>query len=248
MGKVLVIDQGNTRSKITIFQNEEIVESYTLEHLSLETLLPTVEKHKPEGGIYCSVARVDPKFAESLRLLVDEELITFTAHTPVPLEIEYAEGMLGPDRLAAAVGASTLFPGKNILIIDAGTALTCDVVAGSVFKGGNISPGLNMRFRALHTFTGRLPMVEAEKVENLPPFGTDTRQAIQCGVQLGYLNEIKGVVSEARCVYGIEKVAITGGDSPFILESGILADTDYYADRDIVARGLNRIYHYNETI
>ncbi|MCD8193274.1 MAG: type III pantothenate kinase, partial [Tannerellaceae bacterium] len=148
---------------------------------------------------------------------------------------------LGKDRLAAAVGANYLQPGKDLLIIDAGTAITYEVVeAAGIYTGGNISPGMTTRFRALNHFTEKLPLV-AEK-EDIPPIGYNTETAIQAGVVNGIIYEMDGYINDLRVKYPGLLVFLTGGHS-FYFERRL--KNSIFADINLVMTGLNRILEYN---
>lgn len=247
MGKILAIDHGNTRTKVAVFEGDRLYETIVVESLNVESLLPLMERYVLCGAIYGSVGHVDPKFAETLRHLLDGELIIFTSNTPVPLKIDYSTPQtLGTDRVAAGVAVAKDYGEHSVLVIDAGSALTCDIVCNATFRRGNISPGLNMRFRALHSFTGRLPH-EKWNGEILPLFGTSTSEAIRCGVVNGFIAEIEKAIAEGKKNYGVSRVVITGGDAAMVAPT-LGEETEIIADPDLVVRGLNQIYLYNETI
>ena len=155
---------------------------------------------------------------------------------------------LGSDRIAAVAGALSLYLGKDVLIINAGTAITYEFLNHKgEYLGGSISPGLNMRYMALHTFTSRLPLVELD--ENLPELiGTDTVSAIRSGVQLNTLFEIKEVINAYRNLYGENlSICMCGGDSKtFVtqLKNSIFAD-HLELQPDLVLIGLNQILTFN---
>ncbi len=164
--------------------------------------------------------------------------IWFSCDTPSLLNIKYkTPHTLGPDRLAAAIGAWNLAKGRNILIIDAGSAITIDFVdSKGNYHGGNISPGIKMRLRALHEFTGKLPLVEKEG--DTPQMGYDTETAIRSGVINGICREIDGYIATIKEKYGDVLVFLTGGDeNP--LKNNI--KSRIFADKYLVAKGLNRI-------
>jgi type III pantothenate kinase len=194
------------------------------------------------------VARLDAKFIETLRHLLDQDMVTFTAATPIPIKTDSdTPESLGTDRLAAAVGAATLFPGENVLIIDAGSAVTYDIVdAEGTFRGGNISPGMRMRFNALHTFTGRLPLIDDACDADIPTWGKSTHDAIAAGVVNGLCAEIEKIAATA-VMQGCSKIVFTGGDSQYLMSHSSLNHLPTAYEPDLVAKGLNRIYRYNET-
>ena len=165
-------------------------------------------------------------------------IVWFNNSTPCPLKIKYGTpGTLGPDRIAAAVGAWDEAPGRNILVIDAGSAITYDIVDNKGnFLGGNIAPGIKMRLRSLHEFTDRLPMVV--KDGDVPFIGYDTETAIRSGVITGICHEIEGYIRAAREKFGEVFVFLTGGDG-ISLKNNI--KSSIFADKFLVAKGLNRI-------
>ena len=170
--------------------------------------------------------------------------VLFDHNTPLPVKNQYATpATLGQDRLAASVGANAIYPNENILIIDAGSAITYDFVSedGS-FVGGNIAPGLKMRFTILQRMTKKLPLVEAEENEILPLFGRNTRDAIAAGVIRGIVFEVKGYMRDLQEQIPHYKTIITGGNAPFILH-GLQADVRF--ERHLVLKGLNQILLYN---
>ena len=145
------------------------------------------------------------------------------------------------DRIAAAVGAWARFPGSDLLVIDAGTAITIDLVrADHTYLGGNISPGTSMRFRALHEFTANLPLVKTEGRPGM--MGEDTGSAIRSGVVRGIVFELQGYINEQKIRYPDLKVVMTGGDAK-IFEK-MLKNT-IFVDSNLNLYGLQRILEYN---
>ena len=148
---------------------------------------------------------------------------------------------LGRDRLAAAVGATVLYPGENVLIVDFGTAVTIDLVtADATFRGGCISPGMKTRFRALHDYTAKLPLCAATESEELA--GLNTRQAIELGVMNGITFEIEGYAARMRSRIEDLCVIFTGGDANFFVKR---IKNTIFANCNLVFCGLNRILEYN---
>lgn len=161
-----------------------------------------------------------------------------SSDTPIPLKIKYrTPHTLGSDRLAAAIGAQGEAPGRNILVIDAGSAITIDFVdADGHFWGGNISPGVKMRLTALHQQTSRLPLISKEG--ETPTLGYDTETAIRSGVIRGICHEIDGYIYEFREKYPDVLVFLTGGDEKTLIGN---IKNRIFADKFLVAKGLNRI-------
>jgi len=162
--------------------------------------------------------------------------------TPLPIRNLYrSKPTLGNDRIAAAVGACSRFPGSDLLVIDAGTAITLDLVtADMTYHGGNISPGKSIRFRALHEFTANLPLVSAEEMQG--KMGTDTESAITSGVLQGIIFELEGYINEQKKRYPDLKVVLSGGDA--IIFDKMLKNT-IFVDSNLNLYGLQRILEYN---
>lgn len=248
MDYTLIIDQGNTTSKATVFCNDKVIEIVRYATLTIEDLCPLFEKYDFAGVIYCTVVKIDVRLVESLRYMTEAQVLVLTHETPLPIKIDYqTPHTLGLDRVAAAVAAASLYPGETLLVADAGTALTIDIVdSQSCFRGGNISPGLSLRFKSLHEFTGALPMVDINAGGDVPNFGYDTVTAIRSGVVNSVIAEIKEMYNKATADYGCSKIVITGGDADYLLPKLGLSDGIVMHHTNLVAEGLNRILRYNE--
>lgn len=244
---VLAIDRGNTRTKVTLFAGDHVALERTFDRLDIEDLLPLFDGTDIDGAVFCSVAGIDSRYAESLRRLMRGDALVLTHGTPLPVEIDYGTpATLGLDRVAAAAGAAALWPGEAVLVADAGTALTLDVVdARGVFRGGNISPGVTMRLEALHASTGRLPLVAADGP--LPEFGHDTDTAIRAGAVGGLLAEVRAAFAAAAERYGCRRLVLAGGDALSLaghLEAGGGLAGAVSVEPRLVARGLLAIYRH----
>jgi type III pantothenate kinase len=163
--------------------------------------------------------------------------------TPLPIINSYKTPLtLGKDRLAAVAGASVLYPEKDILVFDAGTCLTIDFInSDKEYIGGRISPGIEMRYNALHTFTDKLPLIKSKK--NTLVIGNDTKTSIICGVQQGILAEVKAIISDYKSQNTDTVFVFTGGDS-FYFEKEL--KNSIFANPNLVLIGLNEILDYNE--
>lgn len=248
MDYTLVIDQGNTSSKVTLFENDKAIETLRFGVLSVEELCPIFEKYELRGVIYSSVVKLDVRLVESLRYMTDSPVLVMTHETLLPINVIYKTPQtLGLDRVAAAVAAASLYPNEAVLVVDAGTALTIDIVDEcSRFVGGNISPGLSIRFKSLCEFTGALPLVEYGSSDVIPKFGYDTMTAIRSGVVNGVVAEIISSFEKAAEEYNCKRIVLTGGDSEYLISK--LGDISIAIERrpNLVAEGLNRILLYNE--
>lgn len=237
----LIIDIGNTVAKLVAFRGDEPVEEIKTSNETLADLPAFAAKYDFERGILGTVRDIAPEAGKTLERL-ETPVLRFGHDTPIPITNRYrTPETLGADRIAAAVGASTLKPGKDLLIIDAGTCITYEVIdAQGNYWGGNIAPGMQMRLHALHEHTARLPLVSAEGA--VPGMGYDTETAIRSGVLRGMKYEIEGYIKSMRSKYPDLLVFLTGGDK-------INFDTNIkniiFADEFIVPRGLNKILDYN---
>ena len=166
----------------------------------------------------------------------------FTPDTPLPVIIDYrSPKTLGSDRIAAVIGARAEAPDRDILVIDAGTCITYDMItATGHFLGGNIAPGIKMRLRSMNKFTEKLPVVE--KNGDTPLLGYDTETAMRSGAILGACYEIEGYISSLRQEYPELLIFLTGGDA-FLLADKL--KTSIFVDDCIVLKGLNRILYHN---
>lgn len=190
------------------------------------------------------LSSVKPVDAELLHYLSEnfDFFIELDHQTELPIENLYeTPETLGKDRLAAAVGANELFPNQNILVIDAGTAITYDLVSEkNQFVGGNISPGLQMRYKALNHFTGKLPLVSYSNDVQL--IGKNTTDAIRAGVQNGIIYEIDRTIELFNTNYQNLQLVMTGGDSIFFDKK---LNYSIFVHFNLTLIGLNRILEYN---
>lgn len=248
---ILTIDQGNTTVKYTLFTaHGKVLHSLRSQQPDLDKVATIGRNVEISGAVYASVAGLDLRFTESLRCLCHERLLVLTAATPVPIKNMYGTpATLGADRIAAAVGAATLLPHKPVLIADAGSALTLDLITSeAAFVGGTISPGIKMRLRALHSYTSRLPEVDwPRQIHNLADFPDSTDMALLAGAVVGTTAQIAHSLSKAREKYPDCRLLLTGGDAPYIINLPQIQQLQPMAQPELVAIGLNRIYHYNET-
>jgi type III pantothenate kinase len=236
----LIVDIGNTSTKLAVYNNGKKIFVTRINDLTCEELEKELSGYKIKKAIVSSV-RVLPPFITDLFFANIPEVHILTYKSKLPFNIEYeTPKTLGTDRIAAVAGAYHYFKGGNSLIIDAGTAITFDFLTANSFRGGNISPGLNMRFKALNKFTGRLPLVEKSSDFSFP--GRNTADAINAGVIRGIAFEINEYIRTFKKEQKKAKVVITGGDGEF-LKAVIAYKVSYMPD--IVTDGLNFILEYN---
>jgi len=237
----LVIDIGNSLSKLALFKGNEQVEFASTEKLNLVFLQNFLQKKKDiKSAILSSVINHSNEIDAFLKK--NFFFIELSATTKLPMKNQYkTPETLGKDRLAAAVGANHLFPNANVLSIDVGTAIKYDFVNDeNEYLGGGISPGIDMRFKALHTFTGKLPLISFQNPEKL--IGENTSDSILSGVLNGAIAEVKGIIAEYEKQFPNLKVVLTGGYSGFFAKQ--LKNT-IFADLFLVLKGLNVILNFN---
>ena len=233
----LIIDIGNNSAKFFLFKGEQIILHTRKSNSSFEILDEWSRLYDIEKAIISSVVEEGPELLSAISKL-QCPVVRFNNSMQLPLEIKYkTPDTLGSDRVAAAVGAWNETPGRNILVIDAGTAITVDFISkDGKYNGGNIAPGIKMRLRALHEFTNRLPLVDKEG--EIPSIGYDTETAIRSGVISGICHEIDGYINEFKQKFCDVLVFLTGGDEK-PLKNRI--KNCIFADKYLVAKGLNRI-------
>lgn len=238
----LVIDIGNSRTKIALFNQYDLMFNVSIDQLNVEHLRMLKDEHPQlTKAILSSVKSGN---ADLIGFLSDqfEFFMELDQNAELPIENLYGSPeTLGKDRLAAAVGANELFPDQNLLVIDAGTAITYDLVsAKNQFIGGNISPGLEMRYKALNHFTGRLPLVSVS--DEFDFIGKNTTDAIRAGVQNGMIYEIGQTIETFNRNYQNLQIIMTGGDSNFFDKK---LNYSIFVHFNLTLIGLNRILEHN---
>lgn len=234
----LVVDYGNSAAKVAIFDQHRLVEKHTFQHE--EDLKKFLHTSTAENLIVSSVTK--DANAITAWAVKAQHIFVLTHALPLPVQILYATPKtLGVDRIAGSCGAVQLFPDRNTLVIDAGTCITYDFTdAGKNYYGGGISPGLAMRFQAVHTFTARLPLVKPG--QNIPLIGDSTESCIQSGIVNGTIAEMDGIITRYQQKYPDLQVILCGGDAAFF-ENQLKATI--FASPDLVLLGLNRVLIHN---
>lgn len=240
----LCIDQGNSRTKIALFKKDgRIVKNLLYKSFTSADVERLFSLYPIKNSIVSSVANIDAAVLNTLNRL-SVRFILFDYLTPLPIANRYeTPETLGLDRIASAVGAAYLCPGKNLLIVDAGSAITYDFVSAEQgYLGGNIAPGIKMRLTVLNQMTKKLPKVEVEHNALIPLFGKNTKEAIAAGVIRGIVFEVKGYMRTLG-EQGTDFVAFaTGGNAPYILAS---VKNEMRSEPHLVLIGLNRILEHN---
>ena len=235
------MDIGNTLVKLAVFDGGRIVAQHCVERLHASMLDDLLGGRRAAKAIVASTRGETDDVAETVRSRADY-LLEFTSQTAVPIASAYrTPETLGRDRLAAAVGATVLYPGRNVLIVDFGTAVTIDLVtADNTFRGGCISPGMKTRFRALHDYTAKLPLCAPTDGESLQ--GLTTEEAVRLGVMNSLTFEIEGYISRMREKIDDLCVIFTGGDAKYFAKR---IKNTIFANCNLVFCGLERILEYN---
>lgn len=238
----LIIDIGNTCVKLVAFDGNKVVTEKRCDKDDVASLQEFCKEYTFSNGIYSTVSDISDEYKRALRSLPFEMLEFLSGITRVPIINLYkTPTTLGTDRLAAAVGANMLQPGRDLLIIDIGTCVTFDFVsAAGEYRGGNISPGPTMRLKALNDYTARLPLVSRKG--EVPEMGVNTETAIRSGVMNGIKYEIEGYIKSFLAKYPQLYVYLTGGVH---LNLEFSKNLPIFADDFIVPKGLNRILEYN---
>lgn len=239
----LVLDLGNSYGKIAVCEGKEVIEAATYEKVTSREIAYFHTRYPElQGAIVSSVVNDSREIIDYLNNLYPK-CIDLNHTTNIPLTNRYrTPETLGYDRIASAVGAYTICPGKNVLVIDAGTAITYDVVTEKgAYLGGNISPGLEVRFKALNRFTSRLPYMERPE-EKPSLLGSSTRESIQSGVVNGLLLEMDGFIEAISQNHPKLQVVLTGGDAKYFVGK---LKSSIFVDLNLNLIGLNRILEHN---
>ena len=237
----LIVDIGNTFIKYALMEGGVLRDECRSERFSAEALAAWIGGRKAARAIVCSTRGDASSVAAALEEFGIRTLL-FTPETAVPIGNDYlTPETLGRDRLAAAVGATVLYPGRNVLIVDFGTAVTIDLVtADNTFRGGCISPGMKTRFRALHDYTACLPLCGPTESGELQ--GLTTEEAIRLGVMNSLTFEIEGYMARMEKKIDDLCVIFTGGDAKYFAKR---IKNTIFANCNLVFCGLDRILEYN---
>lgn len=235
----LAIDIGNSRIKWARFDMKQVIESGMTPEPDLSSLQALMLFYPDDDVTISSVVHLNEEF---LIFCLEKDALIIDSVTSIPIINNYeTPSTLGIDRLCAAIGAKSLFPDSPVLSIDIGTCIKFEFVnqAGE-YVGGNISPGLQMRFSSLNNYTSKLPALSPNKISG--PIGASTTQALRLGVQQGMLFEIQAMIQTMQTLHPDLKTVGTGGDLPFFVND---LKTHIFADLLLVLRGINEIYLHN---
>ena len=236
----LVIDIGNTRAKLGLFKGQKMQLREVQDKLTVKYLRSFCQENEVQRVALSTTAKV-PEAVERY-LKKNFYYLRLTHQTLLPIVNRYqTPKTLGKDRIAGVVGALDRFPGKNCLVVDAGTCMTYDFLdADANYHGGGISPGIAMRLKAMNAFTARLPLVKQHQAPKLLGFSTES--SLQSGGQLGAVMEVEGFIRRYRAEFGKINVLLTGGDADFFANN---LKTKIFVNSNLVLCGLNKILTYN---
>ncbi|MCW5515131.1 type III pantothenate kinase [Muriicola sp. Z0-33] len=239
----LIIDVGNTLLKIAVFDKSRMIfiEKKAINDFpeSVKTLLhkyPNIKR-----AIVSNVGQLKKKDLDVLTIFCDVHQLSHKSR--VPFKNYYATAnTLGVDRIALATAAFYFNPNGNTLVIDAGSCITYDIINDSgEYLGGAISPGMDMRYKALHNQTSRLPLLQSSDLLDL--IGNSTEGSIHSGVVNGICQEIDGIINQYKSRFEDLTVILTGGDAQFL--SKRLKNT-IFAHSNFLLEGLNYLLEYNK--
>ena len=236
----LIIDIGNSAVKVALFKDKWLLRTSEVTICSLSNIANFLSKEIVSKTILSSVKNIDKS---TLEVITKYKAVVLDEKTSLPIKINYkTTTTLGKDRIAAVVGASVLFPKQDVLVFDAGTCLTIDFITKErVYKGGRISPGIAMRYKALHQLTNQLPLCSFSSERVL--MGYDTESSIISGVQQGILAEVREIINVYKKENKETIITVTGGDC-FFFEKEL--KNSIFANPFLVMEGLNEILDYNE--
>jgi type III pantothenate kinase len=236
----LCLDFGNTRLKAAFFQNKKLAAIVVLENDGIETIQSLLEKFNPQKTILSSVINHHPDIESLLATKTQFHKLNHLSSLPFTTPVGKPE-TIGADRLALAAAVVYFFPKQHNLVIGMGSCITYNFInADHEFLGGGISPGMEMRMKALNQFTAKLPIVKPDG--NVPLVGYDTATNILSGVVKGMANEIDGFIKEYKLRYGNFNVHLTGGDLVYLAPH---LKNQIFADPELIFKGLYAISEVN---
>ena len=236
----ICLDFGNTRLKTAVFEGDQLKEVIVLHENEEAHLQEIIEQHQPSRSILSSVINHSQAVETLLEKRTRFHRLSNTSKLPFTIPVGKPE-TVGADRLAIAAASVYLFPNQNNLAIGLGSCITYNFInAFHELMGGSISPGMEMRFKSMHQFTAKLPLVQADW--NVPLIGYDTRTNLQSGVVLGMAKEIDGIIDLYAEKFSNFNVLLTGGDIGIFRPH---LKNKIFADPDLIFKGLYAISQIN---
>lgn len=236
MQTTLCFDFGNTRLKCAVFTGRDFTTEYVLQDATTASVQPIIDQYKPAWSILSSVINHPQELETLLAAHTQFHKLDHNSKLPVTTPVGKPE-TIGADRLALVSAAVDLFPGQHNLVVGLGTCITYNFInSRHEFLGGSISPGMHMRFRAMHEQTALLPLIKAD--HNFPLVGYDTKTNMLSGVILGMAKEIDGIIEAYALKYNNFNVLLTGGDMGFFVPH---LKNKIFADPYLIYKGLYAI-------
>ncbi len=240
MQTTLCFDFGNTRLKYAVFKGREFLEEAVLDNAENNSIQQLIDRYSPDKSILSSVINHPPEMEVLLARHTQFHKLGHNSKLPLTTPVGKPE-TIGADRLALVAAAVDLFPNQHNLVIGLGTCITYNFINNDhVFLGGSISPGMHMRFRAMHEQTALLPLIKADA--NFPLIGFDTKTNLLSGVILGMAKEIDGIIEAYSLKYSNFNVLLTGGDMGFFVPH---LKNKIFADPYLIFKGLYAISAFN---
>ncbi|HKL35160.1 MAG TPA: type III pantothenate kinase [Salegentibacter sp.] len=240
----LIVDVGNSSAKLAVFQESKLLKSYTSPIEKFFEKFQEIKKDYPQIAFSILSSVIKDVSVLEKNLEKETKLYLLNENTKLPFKNNYASPQtLGKDRLALVAAGSLNYQNKNLLIIDAGTCITFDFKNESnEYLGGAISPGLQMRLKALNHFTAKLPLVDLD--ENISLVGDSTQNSILSGVLNGVSAELDGIIDRYKADYKYLTVILTGGDTQILSKR---VKNSIFANPNFLLEGLNYILEFNKT-
>lgn len=236
----LILDIGNTYTKIAVFKKNVMLEKVAISSDLIDNNIQKLQKKYPLKN--CIVSSVTKLRSDTIKCIgVFDKSIELNQKTNVPFQNHYkTPTTLGVDRIALASASVSQYSNQNTLVIDAGTCITYDFInTSNEYLGGAISPGISIRYKALHQFTANLPLLEPDTYQLI---GKDTKSSIHSGVLNGLIHEIDGIIDQYSSKYSNLTVVLTGGDTIFLAKK---LKSSIFANPNFLLEGLNSILIHN---
>lgn len=239
----LIIDVGNTLIKLAVFENNSLISKVNSTQKEFENNFQKItdEYKNISDVIISSVGNFSEK--EILFIQKKYQTIILTHQTKIPFINKYkTPETLGVDRIALVSSAAIQYPKKNVLVIDVGSCITCDFLnSKNEYLGGSISPGIDLRYQALHNYTDKLPLLKPKSFNNF--LGNTTKSSMHIGVIQGVVNEIDGFIAVYKLKHKELTVILTGGGAHYLVDS---LKNDIFANSNFLLEGLNYILQNNK--
>ncbi len=234
-----VVDRGNTLTKVYLFEGNQIASSKTFPSEDVNEISKYLYSLKFEYSILSASTKTSNLIVKALKSPI---ILTYATRMPIVIDYE-SKKTLGSDRIALANAANYIYPNKNVLVISTGTCITYDFVdTMASYHGGAISPGVDMRFKAMNKYTDKLPLVSLSSTKKINCIGSNTEDSLKSGVFYGITGEINHFIKQVKLTYKDLTVVLTGGNS-FLFELNI--KNKIFVHSNFQAFGLHAILQYN---